>query len=329
MGNNHNRNNNNPKYFLLDYTHEELINILERASDCDNITEERVIELISKAQFGDADFSGYATTDYVDRKIAAVQLKQGPQGPEGPAGKDGQDGKDGKDFTYDMFTDEQLEMLVGPQGEKGEVGPEGPMGPQGLQGEQGIQGEVGPQGPQGEQGIQGPEGPMGPQGPAGTFNADAEFADLQTDSKTIVGAINELFALLKALKPEEPDVPGDESDLANVYYGYFPYTVDETLMNYADIKLEHIQHEQAVMQEADGVMDKTSIGDVPEACFIVVAIKKDLGLKAMKDNGIGGLVEFEESFCGCNNLEVMFNDEAYLLYGEYTTVSGERFIYIV
>jgi hypothetical protein len=68
---------------------------------------------------------------------------------------------------------------------------------------------------------------------------------------------------------------------------------------------------------------------VPEACFIVVAIKKDLGLKAMKDNGIGGLVEFEESFCGCNNLEVMFNNEAYLLYGEYTTVSGERFIYIV
>ena len=296
MGNNHNRNNNNPKYFLLDYTHEELINILERASDCDNITEERVIELISKAQFGDADFSGYATTDYVDRKIAAVQLKQGPQGPEGPAGKDGQDGKDGKDFTYDMFTPEQLEMLVGPQGEKGEVGP---------------------------------EGPMGPQGPAGTFNANAEFADLQTDSKTIIGAINELFALLKALKPEEPDAPGDESDLANVYYGYFPYTVDETLMNYADIKLEHIQHEQAVMQEADGVMDKTSIGEVPEACFIVVAIKKDLGLKAMKDNGIGGLVEFEESFCGCNNLEVMFDNEAYLLYGEYTTISGERFIYIV
>ena len=139
MGNNHNRNNNNPKYFLLDYTHEELINILERASDCDNITEERVIELISKAQFGDADFSGYATTDYVDRKIAAVQLKQGPQGPEGPAGKDGQDGKDGKDFTYDMFTDEQLEMLVGPQGEKGEVGPEGPMGPQGPAGENAFQ----------------------------------------------------------------------------------------------------------------------------------------------------------------------------------------------
>ena len=66
-------NNNNPKYFLLDYTHEELVNILERAADCDNVSEERVIELINAAQFGDADFSGYALITYVDEKMVKAR----------------------------------------------------------------------------------------------------------------------------------------------------------------------------------------------------------------------------------------------------------------
>ena len=253
MGNNHNRNNNNPKYFLLDYTHEELINILERASDCDNITEERVIELISKAQFGDADFSGYATTDYVDRKIAAVQLKEGPQGPEGPAGKDGQDGKDGKD---------------------------------------------------------------------GTFDKEVEFAELQTEAKTIIGAINELLELLKKNDNEE-------IELANVYYGYFPYTVNPELRNYADIKLEYILHEDAVIETAEGVLDKTSTGHIPVGGFIVIAVKKELGLTVRKDDGIGGLVEFDETDSGANGVEVVFDGVEYLLFGEFAVIDGERFIYII
>ena len=158
-------------------------------------------ELNAKAD--KSELVGLATETFVNEAVAAVELKEGPMGPEGPAGAAftydmfteeqlealrgpagadgaaGQNGADGKDFTYDMFTPEQLEALIGPQGPEGI---QGPVGPKGDQGEQGLQGEVGPQGPQGEQGIQGPEGPMGPQGPAGTFNANAEFADLQTDS---------------------------------------------------------------------------------------------------------------------------------------------------
>jgi hypothetical protein len=53
------------------------------------------------------------TEEEVDEKIAAIELIPGPAG------------EDGKDFTYDMFTEEQLEALRGPQGE---VGPEGPAG---------------------------------------------------------------------------------------------------------------------------------------------------------------------------------------------------------
>lgn len=313
--------NNNPKYYILDYTHEELVNILERMADAELITEERVMELINQAQFGGADFSGFARIEYVDQKIADIELLEGPQGPQGEQGPAGKDGIDGKDFTYEMFTQEQLEALIGPQGEQG---PQGEMGPAGEKGEQGLQGEKGDKGDKGDQGE------MGPQGPAGIFDDTTIFEDLKTNAKTIVSAINELYELLKSgIVPDDPEEPPVESELANVFYGYFPYTIQPDLMNYADVKIEHLQHEDAVVEEADGVLGKTSIGLVPEACFIVVAIKKDLGLVAKKDDGIGGLVDFDESVVGANSLEVEFEGEKYLLFGEYTIIDGERFIYVV
>ena len=276
--------NHNSKYFVLDYTHEELMNLLDRINDLESgVSEDRVIELIDKAQFGDVDTTKFATKELVEQSIAEIELTPGPQGEKGEQG---------------------------PQGERGE------QGPQGIQGEQGLQGEKGEQGPQ------------GPAGKDGTFDSNEEFEDLQTSSKTIVGAINEIFVLLKNLIENNP--PSDEElELADIYYGYFPYTVDEGLNNFNDIKIDHILHDDAIMNTANNVLEKTSLGNVPEACFIVVAIKEELGLKAQKDNGIGGLVDFDESVCGANNLKVNFNGQSYLLFGEYTIISGERFIYIV
>jgi hypothetical protein len=142
---------------------------------------------------------GLATESFVNEAIAAVELKEGPQGPKGedgaaftydmfteeqlealrgPAGQDGKDGKDGvdgKDFTYDMFTEEQLEALIGPQGPEGIQGPIGPQGEQGPQGIQGVQGEMGPQGPEGLKGETGEQGPEGPQGPAGQDGKDFTY----------------------------------------------------------------------------------------------------------------------------------------------------------
>lgn len=109
---------------------------------------------------------------------------QGPVGPQGPKGDRGETGPKGEDgnMTFEELTDEQRELLRGPQGIPGPIGPAGeqgpqgetgPQGPQGPQGIQGIQGEVGPEGPKGEQGIQGVQGiqgeigPIGPAGPAG------------------------------------------------------------------------------------------------------------------------------------------------------------------
>ena len=113
---------------------------------------------------------------FTEEQLAALkgekgdQGEQGPEGPQGEVGPQGEqgpagaDGVDGKDFTYDMFTEEQLEALRGPQGEQG---PQGETGPEGPQGPEGIQGPVGPQGEQGIQGLQGIQGEMGPQGPEG------------------------------------------------------------------------------------------------------------------------------------------------------------------
>lgn len=280
--------NNNPKYYVLDYTHEELVNILDRIDDFEGgVTEERVLELLEQAQLGDIDTTRFATKELVEQLIGEIELKEGPQGPQGEQGPAGIDGKDGKDFTFDMFTDEQLELLVGQPGEDGKDGKDGKDG---------------------------------------TFDPNAIFEELLTSEKTIVGAINEIFQLLKGIEPEEPPV---ESELANVFYGYFPYTVDQNLMSYADIKLDYLQHEDAVINEEEGVMNKTSIGLVPEACFIVVAIKKELNLVAKKDDGIGGLVNFDESVVGANGVEVEFEGEKYLLFGEYTIIDGERFIYVI
>lgn len=88
--------------------------------------------------------------------------EQGPPGPPGPPGEPGRNGidglngeqglqgiqgppgKDGKPFTYDMFTQEQLENLKGPKGEPGtpgQRGADGERGPQGVPGQPGPKGE--------------------------------------------------------------------------------------------------------------------------------------------------------------------------------------------
>ena len=103
-----------------------------------SITQTKINEWNNKAD--KYELVGLATETFVNDAIATIELKEGPQGPAGQDGTDGKDGVDGKDFTYDMFTEEQLEALRGPKGI------------QGPKGEQGIQGEQGPKGPQGEPG---------------------------------------------------------------------------------------------------------------------------------------------------------------------------------
>ena len=324
--------NNNPKYYILDYTHEELMNLLDRIADFEGgVSEARVIELIENAQLGDADISNLVTKEYLNKQLDEIEFLPGPEGPAGPKGEQGPKGEKGDPGDQGAPGVQGPIGPKGPQGEQGEIGPAGEKGEKGDKGDKGDKGEMGLQGAEGPKGDRGEPGPQGPAGKDGVFDPNTEFEDLLTSNKTIVGAINELFVLLKNLMNQDnpPEDDDDEVTLADIYYGYFPYTVDESLADYNNITIDHILHENAVIKTAAGVLDKTSIGDVPEACFIVVAIKEDLKLKAQKDNGIGGLVDFDESVCGANNLKVNFNGQSYLLFGEFTIISGERFIYIV
>lgn len=84
-------------------------------------------------------------------------------------------GEDGAPFSYDMFTEEQLEALRGPEGPAGKDGKDGKDGQDGQDGSPGPAGpagSVGPTGPQGPAGPQGPQGERGPAGPAGSGTGD-------------------------------------------------------------------------------------------------------------------------------------------------------------
>ena len=91
--------------------------------------------------------------------------KDGINGQDGAPGRDGVDGRDGRDFTYDMFTEEQLAALVGPQG---------PAGQDGHDGEPGVNGKDGKDFTYDmftEEQLAALKGPKGDTGPAGTYTA--------------------------------------------------------------------------------------------------------------------------------------------------------------
>ena len=247
------------------------------------------------------------------------------RGPAGVNGINGVDGVDGKDFTYDMFTEEQLEALRGPAGADGVNGVDGKDFTydmfteeqlEALKGDQGLQGEKGDKGDQGE------KGDKGDQGEKGEFDAETIFDILNTENKTVLGAINELLNMITGYHPGIPEG-------TVMYYGYIPYSVTGDIESYADITMEMIKHEDSVIvEEVVQTKGKTSLGIVPDVCFIFVAVPAICEYVVTKDNGMGGKVAFVDDEFGANNLSVVYNDMEYKVYGELTLISGERFIYI-
>ena len=87
---------------------------------------------------------------------------QGPQGQKGQKGDTGEKGEKGQTgpqgepgpaFTYNDFTQAQLEGLKGPQGQTGPKGDKGQKGDTGQQGPQGLKGDKGDKGDPGEPGT--------------------------------------------------------------------------------------------------------------------------------------------------------------------------------
>lgn len=136
---------------------------------------------------------------------------------KGKDGRDGNDGEDGKDFTYQDFTEEQLENLKGEKGDpftyqdftgeqlenlKGKDGNDGNDGlsayriavEEGFEGTvdewleslKGDKGEKGEPGEKGEQGIQGERGEQGEKGEPGDKGDKGEQGDKGEDINTTV-----------------------------------------------------------------------------------------------------------------------------------------------
>ena len=243
----------------------------------------------------------FVTAEALREEIDNIELLEGPPGPKG---------EDGAAFTYDMFTEEQLNALVGPRGKTGEQGPMGPQGEQGPKGEDGAQGE------------QGPVGPMGPAGKDGSFDAEKLFDVLETNDKTVLGAINELLSMIKQKHPGAPEG-------SKIYYGYIPYELHQGLINYNDINAEILLNEACVLNVTEPkALGEVSLGDIPEFALIVVAVPKAAELNVAKNNGIGSKVEFEEEVMGANGISMMIDEIEYLLYGEFAIISGERKVFI-
>lgn len=246
----------------------------------------------------------------------------------GSGGGTGIDGKSAYEIAVEHgFVGDEKTWLETLKGAQGPVGPQGPQGEKGDQGEVGPQGPAGVQGPVGPQGERGPQGEQGVQGPAGKFDKTALFNELLTDSKNVIGAINELYRLIKGEPPVE--------DKNLIYYGYIPYSVTGMLANgYEDITLDMIKHQDSHITTSSGKVEgKINVGDgiIPEECYIIVAVPRDKGIVVKKDDGFGGKVNFGvgDGVHSANGIDVEYEGVQYSLYGELTLVSGERFIYMV
>ena len=183
--------------------------------------------------------------DKGDPGIQGLQGPIGERGPQGEQGPAGERGKDGAPFTYDMFTEEQLAALVGPQGPQGEQGPQGPQGEQGPKGADGTmtfedlteeqkeslkrdkgdpgeKGDKGDKGDPGEKGDKGDKGDPGVQGEKGIQGEKGDKGDTgEKGDKGDTGATGEKGdkgTSIQNLKIDTGNVEGEGSQKLQVTY---------------------------------------------------------------------------------------------------------------
>lgn len=129
---------------------------------------------------------GDPTVDEATWLTTYVKGKQGETGPKGDA------------FTYDDFTNEQLESLKGPKGETGATGARGPIGPQGATGPQGPTGAdghspvitIGADGCWAIDGVSTGQKAQGPQGPAGSGGTGTSVYVADNKIHVVVGGVS-------------------------------------------------------------------------------------------------------------------------------------------
>lgn len=192
----------------------------------------------------------------------------------------------GEPFTYEDFTEEQLQALKGEQGERGEQGARGEQGDdaygvwlkaghvgslqdffdynkgkKGDKGEQGIQGIQGIQGERGERGERGEQGVQGEKGDKGDTGAPLTFDDLTEED------IDEIATRVPHLYKEATIDFGDNEDTVSLA---LMDSVTITKMRTSNVKEVHISYGSTIKQKVD-ISDTMNI-DLGDAEFIVVNI---------------------------------------------------------
>ena len=113
-----------------------------------------------------------------------------------------------------------------------------------------------------------------------------------------------------------------------MYHGWVMSTSDKYKVT--DITADMLTASTVASADA-APLGKTSLGDAPAAAMVFVLLPKSSNLKALKFDGIGGYLGFEENNggingSGANGTEITLNGEQYLVYGEIRLVDGETFI---
>ena len=178
---------------------------------------------------------------------------------------------------------------------------------------------VGPQGPQGEVG---PQGEQGPQGEKGVFDMETKYEALETENKTVLGSINEVYDVLEKFMDPVYDIK------AQMYYGVMDPNEVGVVYSYEEITKEMLDKSTGIKSTRPGERKCLSIGYVDEGMYIVVAVPAIYNFGITKDDGFGGRTEFDESIIGANGIDVEFDGDDYRLYGEFVIVGGYRTIFI-
>jgi hypothetical protein len=199
----------------------------------------------------------------------------------------------------------------------------GPAGESGADGKSAYQSAV-------EKGFEGTEeewlaslkGAQGEKGEDGKFDMETLYDILQTEDKTVIGAINELFNLINKWMHPNCDLK------AQMFYGIIDPTETGVIKSYSDITVDMLNQQTGVKSTVPGERLALSMGYVEEGSYIVIAVPTMYDYNVTKDNGFGGKVAFDDDIVGANGIDVEFNDIDYRIYGEFVLVGGERFIYI-
>lgn len=160
-------------------------NISQLTNDTNFATKTFVTNKIGEAQLGgngNVNLSGYATKDDLNSKADIVHnhdyndLTNKPNIPTKTSELNNDSNFANKQYVDDKFSN--VQTIKGEKGEKGDAFRYEDFTPEQLLSLKGDKGD------RGEQGIQGNDG---------TFNPNTSFSNLETNNKTIIGAINEVF----------------------------------------------------------------------------------------------------------------------------------------